>query len=87
MPMLRAMRRSANKKLPEINPGNFLQFTVDINLANAELDLAELDRLPLGADDGLGAAIALANALVEILTGLHNSDSSGLLYFAVETAK
>ena len=56
-------------------------------LALAELELLDLDALALSADDGLQAAVALADRLFEILTALHDRDRAGLLYLAVETAE
>ncbi len=53
-------------------------------LADAELDFLEFDGFSLLSNDRFGAAVALADALVEILARLDDSDSAGLLYLTVE---
>lgn len=59
----------------------------EVLLALAELDLLELDGFSFSADNSLGASVALANALFEVLAALDDRDRAGLLDFAVETAK
>ena len=53
----------------------------------AELDLLNLEGLPLVASNSLDASIALADRLFEILTALYHSDYASLLYLTVKAAE
>lgn len=56
-------------------------------LALAELEFLNLERFAFLADDSLGASIALANRLLEVLVALNNGNHARLLHLAVEAAE
>ena len=56
-------------------------------LAQTKLNFLNLDVFALLANDRLGTAVALANALFKVLAGLNDGNSAGLLDFAVKAAE